>query len=62
MKARQIVGHIFLAWLSIFMVLLGLVGIEEFGFEWLWIDVLLLGAFTLGFQSHFLYTKIFANK
>lgn len=62
MKARQIVGHIFLAWLSIFMVLLGLVGIEEFGFEWLWIALFFFGAFILGIQTHFLYVKTFFDK
>jgi membrane-bound ClpP family serine protease len=40
------------------MVLLGLVGIEEFGFEWLWIALFFLGAFTLGFQTRILSSQI----
>jgi hypothetical protein len=58
MKARHIVGHIFLAWLSIFNVLIGLAGIDEFGFEWLWIGMFFMGAFVLGFQSRVLYSKV----
>jgi hypothetical protein len=58
MKARHIVGHIFFAWLSIFNVLIGLAGIDEFGSGWLWIGMFFIGAFTLGFQSRVLYNKL----
>ena len=58
MKARHIVGHLFLAWISFLVVLIGFVGIDEFGSEWLWIGMFFIGAFTLGFQSRVLYNKL----
>ncbi len=58
MKARHIVGHIFFALLSIFSLLIGLAGIEEFGSGWLWIGLFFFGAFVLGFQSRVLYDKV----
>ena len=58
MKARHIVGHLFLAWVSFLVVLIGFVGIDEFGSEWLWIGMFFTGSFVLGFQSRMLYVKI----
>jgi len=58
MKARHVVGHIFFTWLSIFSVLVGLAGIDQFGFEWLWIGIFFSGSFILGFQSRVLYNKL----
>lgn len=58
MKARYIVGHLFLAWVSFLLVLIGFVGIDEFGSEWLWIGMFFTGTFCLGFQAGVLYSKI----
>jgi hypothetical protein len=58
MKARHIVEHLFLAWVSFLVVLIGFVGIDEFGSEWLWIGMFFTGSFVLGFQSRMLYVKI----
>jgi hypothetical protein len=58
MKARYIVGYLFLAWVSFLLVLIGLAGIDEFGSEWLWIGMFFFGAFILGFQSRVLYDKV----
>jgi hypothetical protein len=57
MKARHIVAYIFFALLSIFSLLIGLAGIEEFGPAWFWVGLFFFGAFVLGFQSRVLYDK-----
>jgi hypothetical protein len=58
MKARYIVGHIFFAWVSFLSVLIGFVGVDEYGSEWLWIGMFFTGTFCLGFQARVLYSKI----
>ena len=58
MKARYIVGYLFLAWVSFLLVLIGFAGIDEFGSEWLWIGMFFTGSFVLGFQIRVLYSKI----
>jgi len=58
MKARYIVGYLFLSWVSFLLVLIGFAGIDEFGSESLWIGMFFTGSFVLGFQARVLYSKI----
>jgi ABC-type transport system involved in cytochrome c biogenesis permease component len=51
MKARHIVGHIFFALLTIFSLLIGLAGIEEFGSGWLWLGLFFSALLFLDFNQ-----------
>jgi len=62
MRAKNIIGHIFFAYLAFLNLIIGVAGIDEFGAAWLWLGLFFTSAFSLGLQTHLLWTKIFATK